>query len=49
MIYFRLKQKKIEDFLHQKRNSLGFTDNFLKWYLKEWKQKKYHKTKRWEN
>ena len=37
MFNFRVKQKKIEDFLFQKRNSLGVSTNFLKWYLKEWK------------
>ena len=37
MLNFRVKQKKIEDFFFQKRNSLGVSTNFLKWYLKEWK------------
>lgn len=45
MFNFRLNQKKIEDFFHQKRNSLGVTTNFLKWYLKEWKRKNLQKTK----
>jgi len=39
MLIFRVKQKKIDDFFYQKRNSLGVSTNFLKWYLKEWKDR----------
>ena len=49
MFNFRVKQKKIEDFFYQKRNSLGVSTNFLKWYLKEWKRKNFHKIKSLEN
>jgi len=49
MFYFRLKQKKIKDFFYQKRNSLGVTNNFMKWYLKEWKRINFHNTKSSEN
>jgi len=37
MLNFRVKQKKIDDLFYQKRNSIGVTTKFLKWYLKEWK------------
>jgi len=46
MFNFRSKQKKLEDFQNQKKNSLGFTNNFLNWYLKEWKRKNLKKTKK---
>jgi len=39
MLIFRLKQKKIEEFLNQNVNSLGFSKRFFRWYLKEWKRK----------
>ena len=39
MLNFRVKQKKIEDFFFQKKNSIGVSTNFLKWYLKEWKDR----------
>ena len=43
MFNFRLKQKKLEDFQNQKKNSLGVTNKFLNWYLKEWKRKNLQK------
>jgi len=46
MFTFRVKQKKLEDFQNQKKNSLGVTNNFLNWYLKEWKRKNLYKTKK---
>jgi len=39
MLNFRLRQKKLDDFHNQKKNSLGVTNNFLNWYLKEWKRR----------
>ena len=45
MFNFRLKQKKLEDFQNQKKNSLGVTNTFLNWYLKEWKRKNLQKIK----
>ena len=45
MFNFRLKQKKLEDFRNQKKNSLGVSNNFLSWYLKEWKRKNLLKRK----
>ena len=45
MLSFRLKQKKLEDFRNQKKNSLGVTTNFMNWYLKEWKRRNLQKTK----
>jgi len=49
MFNFRLKQKKLEDFHNQKRNSLGITKLFLNWYLKEWKQRNLQKVKKQNN
>ena len=49
MFTFREKQKKIDDFQNQKKNSLGVTNNFMNWYLKEWKRKNFHNTKSSEN
>ena len=49
MFNFRVKQKKVEDYFYQKRNSLGVTTNFFKWYLKEWERKNFHKDKSLEN
>ena len=44
MFVFREKQKKLEDFHNKKKNSLGVTNTFFNWYLKEWKRKNLHKT-----
>lgn len=45
MFNFRLKQKKLEDFQAKKKNSLGVTNDFLNWYLKEWKRQNLQKVK----
>jgi len=49
MFNFRLKQKKLDDFHNQKKNSLGESNYFLNWYLKEWKLRNLQKTKKQNN